>query len=285
MTMSQKIQLTHGVKKDFTAGNNAGEARHSPNPDRFALGENSNSILFGPGGIDSARPDFMELVTGLKEHQLRTMASEGYFPPPVKRKFRIGETVRGAFQCLMARMERKTEMPTYGSMEAAEGAGICSKKFLQTLKNGGCPGFHSNGRVDLGLLIPGIEAWLSGDNQRDKLELQREGVSSWGVLREKYQAKNEMLKHDELDGKLMDRETSEQIGLAAQTVYFSMLDRLGVDFPGRLAGRTAAEIKKEVDKALLNIRRSVEKEFESRRKSAAQQLEALRKQDELVKIS
>ena len=113
---------------------------------------------------------------------------------------------------------------------------------------------------------------------------QREGVANYETMRVKYQALNEKLKHGELNGRLMDADTAIETGTAAQAIYFAMLDRLAVDFPGRLAGRTAAEIKHEVDGTLKKIREAVEKEFESRANTARARLETERKQEELLKV-
>ena len=275
--MTQKTKQTHGVKKDFPAQNATSE---------LLATSSENDLLFGPGGINSARPDFLEKLTTLKEPALRHMAAEGFFPAPSRRRFNLTATITGVIRCLITRAERKTakELPDLPSMDAAEGSGLFTKKFLQTLKSAGCPGFHPSGRIELSHLLPGIEAWLAGDNQRDKLELQREGVPTYSVMREKYQALNEKLKHGELNGSLMDSDTAIATGLAAQSIYFAMLDRLGVDFPGRLAGRHAAEIKTEVDKALKKIRHAVQKEFATRRQTTERQLAAQREQDELVKV-
>lgn len=244
-----------------------------------------NDLLFGPNGLTQARPEFFEQVTGLNENQLRLMSSEGFFPPFMRRRANITATVRGAFKCLLERLARRQnrDLPDFPSMEACEGAGLFTKKFLQTLKAGGCPGFHPSGRVELSKLLAGIEPFLAGDNQSDKLELQREGVANYETMRVKYQALNEKLKHGELNGRLMDADTAIETGTAAQAIYFAMLDRLAVDFPGRLAGRTAAEIKTEVDNTLKKIRESVQKEFAARATTARAKLETERTQDELLK--
>ena len=96
----------------------------------------------------------------------------------------ITATISGIIKCLLERSDRNkpNELPTLASMDAAEGAGLFTKRFLQTLKSAGCPGFPASGRIELSTLLPGIEAWLSGDNQRDKLELQREGAANWGIF-------------------------------------------------------------------------------------------------------
>jgi hypothetical protein len=274
--MSKKHQETQAPKKLLAAATAS----------ELLPASSESDLLFGPNALTQARPDFFEKVTGLNENQLRLMSAEGYMPPFVRRRANITATIFGAIKCLLDRTNRKQtrELPDLASMDAAEGAGLFTKKFLQTLKAGGAPGFHPSGRIELAKLLPGIEPFLAGDNQHDKLELQREGVANYETMRVKYQALNEKLKHGELNGRLMDADTAIETGTAAQAIYFAMLDRLAVDFPGRLAGRPAAEIKHEVDATLKKIREAVEKEFESRATTARVRLETERKQEELLKI-
>lgn len=209
-----------------------------------------------------------------------------YIPKPVKRQFPISETLRGWIAFQRHQIEKSKQRRGFSditTMEASEGAGIFTKKFLQLLKHSGCPGFHPSGRLEWDKLLPGIEAWLSGDNQSDKQELQREGVSSWSALREKYLAKSAKLEHDELDKRLMDADLASQLGLSAQAIFFALLDRLEVDFPARLAGHSAAEVKVEVSKTLHRIRAAVKKEFDAHQKKSTAELEKLQHKDDLVK--
>ena len=215
---------------------------------------------------------------------LRNHHKDG-IPKPVKSKYPINDTILALLKYYHAKTAEKKSgaEEIFPSMEAFSRASGISPAMLREMKADKCPGFHASGRIHLFEFLGGLETWLAGDNQHDKQELLREGVNSWTNLREKYQGKSEKLKHDELNGGLMDADTALDCGLAAQAVYFGMLDRLAVDFPGRLAGRKAAEIKTEVDKTLKKIREAVQKEFAARLKKSDAQLEAQRKADEAVK--
>jgi hypothetical protein len=207
-----------------------------------------------------------------------------WVPKPVKRLFEVIPTIDGLLAWQSNQLERRaSHTEIFPNQEAFSRASGISIAMLREMKSDHCPGFNANGTIELFKWLAGLETWLTGDHQHDKLELMREGVASWDALRSKYQAKIEQLKHGELEGRLMDTDTAVDTGLAAQAVYFAMLDRLEIDFPARLSGRTAAQIKTEVGKTLQKIRDNVQKEFEKRRQKSEAQLAAQRKQDELVK--
>lgn len=136
-----------------------------------------------------------------------------------------------------------TDLPVYDSMAHCSGATGIPKEALSYAKKNGCKAFRAN-RVHLAEFLQ----WFFAQNNDD-------GVN-WKGRKDRAQALREEIKLE------VDRHIYVEFSLAerfiaklVREVFFGELDRLKLEFPASLPGKSELSIKTEVDSQISRIRK------------------------------
>lgn len=227
-----------------------------------------------PSAADLAHSSIIFQITGLDDQALRRLSAKGIIPKAKMSKWPLKETLAKLFAHQAAESaEKSAKLPVFDSMDSCAGAGLLSKSFLQSLKMFGLPGFE-NSRVDFNKLIPSIETFFAGTGE-SQAELQRESVTSFKEMREKYSARLARIEFQTAEGDLIVKLTAIDTLRELQVIHYHSYDRMIEEWPSVLAGESAARIRlhlvKQVDllkKAEENSINALEK-YKPKRKPAS----------------
>jgi len=191
---------------------------------------------------DLAHSSVILEITGLDDQALRRLSAKGIIPKPKISKWPLKETLKRLFEYKAAQSATNaSRLPVFDSMEACDGAGVLSKSFLQSLKAFGLPGFE-NSRVDLNKIVPAIESFFAGTSE-SLAELQRESVSSFKEMREKYNARLARIEFQTAEGEVILKLIAVDTLRELQVIHYHSYDRMIEEWPSVLAGESAAKIR------------------------------------------
>lgn len=191
---------------------------------------------------DLAHSSVILEITGLDDQALRRLSAKGIIPKPKLSKWPLKETLSKIFAHQSAQAsDNAARLPVFDSMDACAGAGFFSKAFLQSLKSFGLPGFE-NSRVDFNKLIPSIETFFAGTGE-SQAELQRESVSSFKEMRDKYNARLARIEFQTAEGEKIDKPVALDTLRELQVIHYHSYDRMIEEWPSVLAGESAAKIR------------------------------------------
>lgn len=221
----------------------------------------SSALVFGPNSSDRVRAEIIFSVTGFDDAALRRAPLKNYFPSPIRARYDLQKTITGIVKFFRERLEANSlTLPRFDTMEACEGAGYFSKRFLQTLKSAGLPGFE-NTRVDLNKIIPALECWLASTPEGDRNLLAIEGVRSFQEMGEKYRAKTAKVEYETAQGDRIAKAVAIDCLRVNQSIHHGSYDRMIEELPAQLAGRDAATIRKILIETAEAIRRAEDNEI------------------------
>jgi hypothetical protein len=182
-------------------------------------------------------------ITGYDDQALRRLAGKGIIPAAKLSKWPLKETLAKLFA---HRAGETAKLPVFDSMDACAGAGYFSKSFLQTMKSFGLPGFE-NTRVDFNKLIPAIETFFASTGE-SQAELQRESVTSFKEMREKYSARREKIDFELAAGDIIAKQTALETLRELLVIHHHSYGRMIEEWPSVLSGETPAKIRTHITK-------------------------------------
>jgi hypothetical protein len=199
--------------------------------------------------VEMAHSNLIREITGFDDQALRRLSAKGIIPRPKLSKWPLHETLTKLFAHKSAELaEKGSQLPVFVSMDACAGSGLLSKTFLQTLKNFGLPGFD-NTRVDFNKLIPAIESFFAGTGESQE-ELQRESVSSFKEMKDKYYAFQARHDFRLSQGECITKATALESLRELLVIHHHSYGRMIEEWPTVLAGESAPKIRTHVTKAV-----------------------------------
>lgn len=229
-----------------------GSARAASGKPKKAVAKPEASTLATDTWVHSAA---IQKITGIDEPALRRLAAKGIIPRPKISQWPFQETLTKLFAWQKVSIDtRQSALPVFDSMEACEGAGLLSKNFQQTLKSFGLKGFE-NSRVDLNQVIPQIETFLAGTGE-SQAELQRESVTSFKEMREKYSAKLAKIDFMEAQGESISKATAVDTVRELLVIHHHSYGRMIEEWPSVMAGQGAAKIRTTIEKHVEGLKAS-----------------------------
>jgi hypothetical protein len=195
-----------------------------------------------PAAADLAHSSVVVAITGIDEAALRRLAAKGIIPKPKVSKWPLKETLTKLFAHQTAESSgSSSRLPVFDSMDSCAGTGLLSKSFLQSLKAFGLPGFE-NSRVDLNKIVPAVENFFAGTGE-SQAELQRESVTSFKEMREKYTARLARIDFQTAEGEVIQKTTALDTLRELLVIHHHSYGRMVEEWPTVLAGESAAKIR------------------------------------------